>query len=184
MSAPVKPTESSSRQDINADTHKGRCSGALKYIILVIFVPAFLNHAALYREAIGLRPPARQKYLMCKPGHLSSAVDEYFFANESLSQMRTLSKFKRFNPGNIAISVLTSKSYSKRPGSDLLNKEWLSTKQQIEQFFSPGIENVPLPGSADVALFENSKTIANVIVKHINKWRKGTSHDNSKPMSM
>lgn len=64
---------------------------------------------------------ARQKYLMCKPAHLSSAVDEYYFANESLSQMRTLSKFKRFNPGRIGITVLTSKTYSKTP-IDPLNK--------------------------------------------------------------
>jgi len=64
---------------------------------------------------------ARQKYLMCKPAHLSSAVDEFYFANESLSQMRTLSKFKRFNPGRMGVTVLTSKTYSKLP-TDPLNK--------------------------------------------------------------
>lgn len=64
---------------------------------------------------------ARQKYLMCKPAHLSSAVDEYYFANESLSQVKTLSKFKRFNPASLGITVLTSKTYS-RISSGPLNK--------------------------------------------------------------
>lgn len=43
-------------QDVPPEPEKGRCSGVLKYIILVLFVPAFLNHAALYREAVGLKP--------------------------------------------------------------------------------------------------------------------------------
>lgn len=64
---------------------------------------------------------ARQKYLMCKPGHLSSAVDEYFFANESLSQLKTLSKLKRFNPSNIQTTVLISKTYDNR-ADDVINK--------------------------------------------------------------
>jgi pimeloyl-ACP methyl ester carboxylesterase len=72
-------------------------------------------------KVVGDVVTARQKYLMCKPGHLSSAVDEYFFANESLSQLRTLSKLKRFNPSNVGTSILISKSYSKR-ANDAINK--------------------------------------------------------------
>lgn len=46
----------SASQDVSTETEKGRFSGVLKYIVLVLFVPAFLNHAALYREAVGLKP--------------------------------------------------------------------------------------------------------------------------------
>ncbi|XP_031563284.1 uncharacterized protein LOC116298853 [Actinia tenebrosa] len=115
---------------------------------------------------------ARQKYLMCKPGHLSSAVDEYFFANESLSQLKTLSKLKRFDPNNVKTSVLISKTYNKR-ADDVINKEWQTAKGLVEKFFSSsGAENfIHLPGSADAALFEHSKTIASVIEKHVKIWR-------------
>lgn len=67
---------------------------------------------------------ARQKYLMCKPGHLSSAVDEYFFANESLSQLKTLSKLKRFNPSNVQTTVLISETCDKRADNVINKVRW------------------------------------------------------------
>ncbi|KAG7317874.1 hypothetical protein KOW79_018909 [Hemibagrus wyckioides] len=36
----------------------------------------------------------RQKYLLSNPAHQSSAVDEHYFMNESMSQVREISKFK------------------------------------------------------------------------------------------
>ena len=52
----------------------------------------------------------RQKYLLCKPGHLSSGVDEFFFANESLAQMRMVQKLKPF-PHSTGVSIITSSLY-------------------------------------------------------------------------
>ena len=52
----------------------------------------------------------RQKYLLCKPGHLSASVDEFFFANESLAQMRMVRKIKPF-PQSVDVSIISSASY-------------------------------------------------------------------------
>lgn len=46
---------------------------------------------------------ARQKHLLCKPGHLSTVVDELFFANESLSQFRTVLRVKPFPEKDVSI---------------------------------------------------------------------------------
>ena len=52
----------------------------------------------------------RQKYLLCKPGHLSAGVDEFFFANESLAQMRMVRKLKPF-PKSADVSIISSSLY-------------------------------------------------------------------------
>ena len=59
----------------------------------------------------------RQKYLLCKPGHLSAGVDEFFFANESLAQMRMVRKLKPF-PQSADVSIISSSLYD-----DKLNRK-------------------------------------------------------------
>lgn len=62
-------------------------------------------------EQVSQKVLARQKYLYCKPGHLSSAVDEYYFTNDSLSQMRTVWRVKPF-PSTVPVSLLSSETYT------------------------------------------------------------------------
>ena len=60
----------------------------------------------------------RQKHLLCKPGHLSAAVDEFFFANESLAQLRMLRKLKPF-PQSVTVSVISSALYDEKLSREL-----------------------------------------------------------------
>ena len=60
---------------------------------------------------------ARQKYLLCKPAHLSSVVDELFFANESLSQFRTVLRIKPFPKKDV--SIISSGTYDKNLPSEV-----------------------------------------------------------------
>ena len=60
----------------------------------------------------------RQKHLLCKPGHLSAAVDEFFFANESLAQLRMLRKLKPF-PQSTTVSVISSALYDEKLSREL-----------------------------------------------------------------
>lgn len=53
---------------------------------------------------------ARQKFLMCHPRHLKTAVDEHYLMNETLVQMRILSKVKPF-PANVSVALVTRQTY-------------------------------------------------------------------------
>ncbi|KAK3540931.1 hypothetical protein QTP86_005868 [Hemibagrus guttatus] len=52
----------------------------------------------------------RQKYLLSNPAHQSSAMDEHYFLNESLSQVREISKFKLLS-SRISLSAIVGDSF-------------------------------------------------------------------------
>ncbi|XP_048576305.1 uncharacterized protein LOC5510141 [Nematostella vectensis] len=114
---------------------------------------------------------ARQKHLLCKPAHLSSAVEEFYFANESLSQMRTLCRIKPF-PSHVGVTVVTSGAYSTKPGSEELNRVWSSSQDHMTKVIHAGSDRVQLPGSAESALFQHADVIARVIERRVIQWRK------------
>ena len=60
----------------------------------------------------------RQKHLLCKPGHLSAGVDEFFFLNESLAQMRMVRKLKPF-PQSADVTIISSASYDNKLSKEL-----------------------------------------------------------------
>ena len=62
-------------------------------------------------QSISKETEVRQKHLLCKPAHLSSVVDELFFANESLSQFRTVLRVKPFPKKDV--SVISSGIYDR-----------------------------------------------------------------------
>ncbi|XP_060756210.1 uncharacterized protein si:dkey-122a22.2 isoform X4 [Neoarius graeffei] len=55
----------------------------------------------------------RQKYLLSNPAHQSSAVDEHYFLNESVSQVREISKFKLLS-SRISLSVIVGDSFDQQ----------------------------------------------------------------------
>lgn len=67
----------------------------------------------------------RQKHLLCKPGHLSAGVDEFFFLNESLAQMRMVRKLKPF-PQLADVTIISSALYD-----DKLSKELNQVKLSV-----------------------------------------------------
>ncbi|KAI3361455.1 hypothetical protein L3Q82_013618 [Scortum barcoo] len=52
----------------------------------------------------------RQKYLLSNPAHQSSAVDEYYFLNESAAQVKDITKFKPLS-SRTSVSVITGDSF-------------------------------------------------------------------------
>lgn len=111
----------------------------------------------------------RQKYLLCKPGHLSSGVDEFFFANESLAQIRMVWKIKPF-PQSVDVSIISSAVYDDRLEGNL-HKVWSTAQDQISNVLHPGSEKIRLSGSAQSALLQHSEVVVKVITKHVHKWR-------------
>ena len=81
-----------------------------------------LMKVPMRHKSVPVDVTTRQKYLLCKPGHLSSGVDELFFANESLAQMRTVWRVKPF-PSTVDVSIITSGSFSYNSPSKL-NQVW------------------------------------------------------------
>ncbi|XP_054761503.2 uncharacterized protein LOC129267881 [Lytechinus pictus] len=69
-------------------------------------------------EVISEEVNARQKYLMCLPRHIRGAVEEYFWANQSLSQIKTAYTVKPF-PKNVSVTVITGNYYDEELPSQL-----------------------------------------------------------------
>lgn len=77
-----------------------------------------LMKVSMQHKLLPLNVTTRQKYLMCTPGHLSAGVDEFFFANESLAQMRMVRKLKPF-PQSADVSVISSALYDDKLDREL-----------------------------------------------------------------
>ena len=60
----------------------------------------------------------RQKHLLCKPAHLSAGVEEFFFSNESLAQMRMVRKLKPF-PQSADVTIISSALYDDKLSTEL-----------------------------------------------------------------
>ena len=77
-----------------------------------------LMKVPMQHKQISSNVTLRQKHLMCKPGHLSAAVDEFFFVNESLVQMKMVRKLKPF-PQSVDITVISSDLFDEKLSREL-----------------------------------------------------------------
>jgi len=104
----------------------------------------------------------RQKHLMCKPAHISSRVEESYFMNESLSQMRILQKIRPLSE-EIPVTIVWTSEYNK----DFTREEnnfWQSTHSLYSKLVSSKelhVEN--MKGRVPDIFFSKNM----VIVKHI-----------------
>jgi len=128
-----------------------------------------LMKAPLQHKLLPSNVTMRQKHLLCKPGHLSAGVDEFFFANESLAQMKMVRKLKPF-PQSADVSVISSALYDDKLSKGL-NQIWSSAQEQISNILHPGSERTDLSGTAHSALLQHYKTIVKVIKTHVDKWK-------------
>lgn len=113
----------------------------------------------------------RQKYLKCKPGHVSSVVEESHFLNETLSQCRTLQKLRPY-PKDIPTSIFWTDQYTDRI-SRQINQVWLKSQEMFSKSFSvDNHETVQLKGFLLKNLFLNYKKIVKVIKTSVIQYRK------------
>ncbi|XP_070533289.1 uncharacterized protein [Ptychodera flava] len=118
----------------------------------------------------------RQKYLLCSGSHLSSVVDEHYFVNESISQMRTLWRLKPF-PSNISVTVLTGNYYDEQIPSNL-NTAWAKSVQHLISTVHPGCKHIVVNGADRHMIYRNPDAVVDPIKRLVRTWRgrHGNSH--------
>jgi len=131
--------------------------GAIKSIINVTDLPHILQ--------------MRQNHLLCKPGHLYSAVEEHYLVNESLSQIRLLNKLRPLSK-TIPVTLFTSSKYSDL-ASDNVNKVWSKSQNLYKGSLHESSRQIKMDASADKLLLDSKyyQKIANRIIADVRKWR-------------
>ncbi|XP_072038470.1 uncharacterized protein [Amphiura filiformis] len=117
----------------------------------------------------------RQKYLMCYPRHLSTSVDEHYFINVSLSQIRTVYSVKPF-PRDVSVTVITGNYYDEQLPSTL-NKAWAKAQQHLISNVHPGCKHIVVNGADHHMLYRNPNAVVEPIKKIVNKWRQRSNNN-------
>jgi len=114
----------------------------------------------------------RQKFLNCKPGHVSSIVEESHFLNETLSQLRTLQQLRPYSK-DLPTSVVWTNKYSEKLSADR-NQVWLRSQEMFTKatFVEKKHKTVKIDGFLPKALFTQDKSIVKVIRASVTDWRK------------
>merc|ERR1739848_390370 len=129
-------------------------------------------------QNISLAVLTRRKHVLCKPAHLSTAVEEAFHLNESLTQMRILQKLRPF-PENVPASIVWTDKFHTDMSSEQTSY-WKTTQSAFQQTF----------GSKDSATIHIGKDVedllfnhAGVLVQHVRgifkRWRTRTKEETS-----
>ncbi|XP_077989742.1 uncharacterized protein YbdG-like [Glandiceps talaboti] len=118
---------------------------------------------------------ARQKYLLCTGRHLGTVVDEHYFINESISQIRTLWQMKSF-PSNISVTVITGNYYDEQIPSNL-NTAWAKSNQYLISQVHPGCKHIVINGADHHMLYRNPDAVVDPIKRLVKQWR--NRHSNS-----
>ncbi|XP_078396198.1 uncharacterized protein LOC144679568 isoform X1 [Cetorhinus maximus] len=109
----------------------------------------------------------RQKYLLSNPAHLSAVVDEHFFINESISQVRDILKFKPLS-STTTVTVITGDYYDEQL-PDPLNKVVTHFQQQFITQGYPSAKWIKMKGTDRHMIYRNPKDVAKQLKKLINK---------------
>eukprot|EP00112_Aurelia_sp_Birch-Aquarium-sp1_P006728 Seg1737.4 transcript_id=Seg1737.4/GoldUCD/mRNA.D3Y31 product="hypothetical protein" protein_id=Seg1737.4/GoldUCD/D3Y31 len=114
---------------------------------------------------------SRQKHLMCKPSHLFSAVEEHYFLNESLAQIRLLNKLRPLS-NTIPVTVLASSKFSNSV-SDSVNKIWRQSQSLYKKSLHQNLKELRTDTTADKVLLnkQDYAVIVNTIKQDVTKWR-------------
>lgn len=144
-----------------------------------------LNRLALM---VGLMPPVedpelnrilpediitRKKHLLCQPKHLTSAFDEYYFINESMSQLKTMFRVKPF-PGYIPVTIATYKRRNRHLSHEL-TKAWSEGSNKLMRNVHTGSKRVQLPGADYLMFYQNPQSVTSVVVAMVEAWRRDSS---------
>jgi len=148
----------------------------LQHIMSAMGLTRLGLQTGLIREPMGFAKTPdivknRQKFLRCKPGHISSIVEESHFLNESLSQSRTMQKLRPY-PDHIPTSLVWTDRYSLKVPSDK-NQVWLKSQEMFTKAFSKyPYPTTKLNGFLPEAFFSKHKNIVKIIRTSVDEWRK------------
>lgn len=109
----------------------------------------------------------RQKYLLSNPAHQSSAVDEHFFLNESLAQVRDISKFKPLS-SRTPVSVITGDSFDQEIPEHLNQMVAKLQKKFLEKHY-PSANHMHIKGADRRMIYKKPSAISEHLRKLVNQ---------------
>uniref|UniRef100_A0A8C9VN02 Si:dkey-122a22.2 n=1 Tax=Scleropages formosus TaxID=113540 RepID=A0A8C9VN02_SCLFO len=107
----------------------------------------------------------RQKYCLSNPSHQSSAVDEHFFLNESVSQVRELSRFKPLS-SMTSVSVITGDYFDEQLPAHLNKVVAECQKRFLEQSY-PSAKRIHVPGADRTMIYKKHSAVSKHLLKII-----------------
>ncbi|CAI9721050.1 Hypothetical predicted protein [Octopus vulgaris] len=111
----------------------------------------------------------RQKYLLCHPKHLSSAVDEHHFINESISQIR-LARIMKNLPSNMTTTVISGNMYDKTLSREL-NEAWARGERKMIQKFFSNAHHIIINGVDHHMMYKKPAAVIKPILEIVQNWK-------------
>ncbi|KAI1894121.1 hypothetical protein AGOR_G00112560 [Albula goreensis] len=130
-----------------------------------MFIILGLMQPALRGEGVSQVLEQRQKYYLSNPAHQSSAVDEHFFLNESVSQVKEISKYKPLS-SRTSVSVITGESFDEQLPSHLNQLVAKLQKKCLEQLY-PTAQHIRVYGADRRMIYKNPSAISEHLTKMI-----------------
>lgn len=109
----------------------------------------------------------RQKYLLSNPAHLSSAVDEHYFFNESAAQVRDITKFKPLS-SRTSVSVITGDSFDHQIPEHLNQMVAKLQKKFLEESY-PSANHIHIKGADRRMIYKKPSAIIQHLRKLVNR---------------
>nr|XP_015213620.1 PREDICTED: uncharacterized protein LOC107078705 isoform X4 [Lepisosteus oculatus] len=113
----------------------------------------------------------RQKYLLSNPAHQSSSVDEHFFLNESVSQVREISQYKPLS-GRTSVCAITGDYFDELLPAHL-NQAIAKFQKQLLAETYPHAKHIHIPGADRKMIYRKPSEVTKHLVKIV-KQRKPT----------
>ncbi|CAF3422313.1 unnamed protein product [Rotaria sp. Silwood1] len=112
----------------------------------------------------------RQKHLLCNAAHISSAIREHFYMNETFSQMKLAWRMKAF-PSNVSVTIVNRRQYDKSLSKDL-NKIWDESQEYLRmQLFRNRIQHRFIDSTDKYFIFNKPDLLESLIKDSISQWR-------------
>ncbi|KAL4616990.1 hypothetical protein GN956_G22133 [Arapaima gigas] len=128
-----------------------------------IFIILGWMHPAIEGENVSEDLIQRQKFCLSNPSHQSSAVDEHFFLNESVSQVRELSRFKPLS-SITSVSVITGDYFDAQLPPHLNKVVAERQKRFLEQSY-PSATRVHVPGADRKMVYKKPSAIGTMFLQ-------------------
>lgn len=111
----------------------------------------------------------RQKFLLCHPKHLSSAVDEHHFVNESIAQIR-LARIMKNLPKNMTLTVISGNMYDTSL-SWQLNEAWVRGERMLIQKFFSRANHIIVNDADHHMIYKQPSAVIKPIIEVVQNWR-------------
>ncbi|XP_019711784.1 uncharacterized protein LOC109507070 [Hippocampus comes] len=109
----------------------------------------------------------RQKYLLSNPAHQSSAVDEYYFMNESAAQVRDIVRYKPLS-SRTSVSVITGDSFDQQIPNHLNQMVSRLQKKFLEESY-PSVDHIHIKGVDRRMIYKKPSAISHYLRKLVSQ---------------